>query len=67
MFRQAIPSWLREKLWIPRILGREVPGVREPLFSSHQLSHAAAAFFPSLFDGAAILSVDGAGEWATSS
>jgi carbamoyltransferase len=66
----ALPLWLREKLWIPpRIqealracgVGREVPVA----FSGHHESHAASAFYPSPFDSAAVLTMDGVGEWAT--
>ncbi|MBN1530828.1 MAG: carbamoyltransferase [Thermoleophilaceae bacterium] len=71
-FRQAIPLWMREKLWIPylverglRDLGYEMPG--RLLYTEHHESHAASAFFPSPFDSAAILTFDGVGEWATSS
>jgi len=71
-FRQAIPLWLREKLWIPyeidkgiRGLGYESPA--ETWFVEHHESHAASAFYPSPFESAAILTFDGVGEWATSS
>lgn len=67
MFRQAMPSWLRQKLWIPRQLQRALPGAAEYLYSSHHLSHAASAFCPSPFDRAAILTIDGVGEWSTCS
>lgn len=67
MFRQALPAWMKEKLWLPRTLRREVPGARNYLFSTHHHSHAAAAFFPSPFTRAAILTVDGVGEWSTCS
>ena len=67
-FRQAIPMWLREKLHLRRVirkgLGREYTG---PLvFPEHHETHAASAFFPSPFQEAAVLTVDGVGEWATS-
>jgi carbamoyltransferase len=67
MFRQALPSWMKEKLWIPRTLRKELPGAGEYLFSSHHHSHAAAAFYPSPYERAAIMTVDGVGEWATCS
>ncbi len=68
----AVSEWVNRKLWTPyeiekglRNLGYDVP---EPiLFADHHTSHAAAAFFPSPFDRAAVLTVDGVGEWATSS
>jgi carbamoyltransferase len=67
-FRQAIPLWLREKLHLRRVmrkgLGKEYTG---PLvFPEHHETHAASAFLPSPFQEAAILTVDGVGEWATS-
>jgi carbamoyltransferase len=68
VFREAMVPWLGDKLWvrstIRRMLG--VPPARI-LFSEHHLSHAASAFFCSPFDEAAILTVDGVGEWATAS
>jgi carbamoyltransferase len=78
-FVRAVPSWLREKLWIePRILeGLRATGVRlrvagdraaseaGVLFPEHHLSHAASAFYPSPFDEAAVLTIDGVGEWAS--
>jgi carbamoyltransferase len=67
-FAKAMPLWLRTKLHLPRLLRRELPGyVRRFVFAEHHESHAASAFFPSPFDEAAILTVDGVGEWATAS
>lgn len=66
-FRLAMPTWLREKLWIPRVLHKEVPGAAEYLFASHHHSHAASAYYPSPFERAAVLTIDGVGEWATCS
>ncbi len=68
-FLQAIPLWLGEKLWVPDQIARELgPRLRAPvLFPEHHESHAASAFFPSPFDQAAFLTIDGVGEWATSS
>ena len=67
-FRQAIPSWLREKLHTRRVIKKGLgKGLAAPLvFPEHHEAHAASAFFPSPFDEAAILTVDGVGEWATS-
>jgi carbamoyltransferase len=65
-FLMAMPLWLREKLWIRDHLGRHAGGAKV-LFTEHHESHAASAFFPSPFASAAILTVDGVGEWATSS
>jgi carbamoyltransferase len=71
-FAKAMPIWLREKLFQKKVLMDELtkiaPGfaLRNPLlFSEHHLSHAASAFFPSPFDKAAVLTLDGVGEWAT--
>jgi carbamoyltransferase len=71
-FLQAMPVWLREKLWIPAEIERELcaAGVGKPgriLFTEHHEAHAASAFFASPFASAAILTLDGVGEWATSS
>jgi carbamoyltransferase len=71
-FQQAIPIWLREKLWIPyqiekglRTMGYKMP--KDLYFTEHHESHAASAFYPSPFESAAVLTFDGVGEWATSS
>ena len=73
-FSMAIPVWLREKLFLKNLLASELKkrgtkkDVEERLvFSEHHLSHAASAFFPSPFDEAAVLTMDGVGEWATTS
>ena len=73
-FRMAIPLWLREKLFQKDLLAKELkqlePGVNwvdRLLFSEHHLSHAASAFFPSPFDEALVLTMDGVGEWTTTS
>ena len=66
-FLQAIPMWLREKLWIREIIHREPGFDGTSLFTTHHESHAAAAFFPSPFQDAAILTMDAVGEWATAS
>lgn len=70
-FMMALPLWLREKLWIPMDVEEalEKCGITEmpPIyFPEHHESHAASAFFPSPFRKAAILTLDGVGEWATS-
>lgn len=66
-FCAAMPVWLKEKLFLRRTLRRGLGGaVRAPLvFPEHHESHAASAFFPSPFDKAAILTIDGVGEWAS--
>jgi carbamoyltransferase len=73
-FRMAIPIWLREKLFLKDLLRRELKAYDAKYdwearlrFSEHHLSHAASAFFPSPFEQAAVLNMDGVGEWATTS
>jgi carbamoyltransferase len=66
----AVPVWLREKLWIPPHIQEALErcGVGEPkgiFFTEHHESHAASAFYPSPFEEAAVLTLDGVGEWAT--
>ena len=67
-FPRVLPTWLGEKLNLRGTLRYEMPGLRDEcpvLFTEHHQSHAASAFFPSPFEEAAILTVDGVGEWAT--
>ncbi|MBU1230622.1 MAG: carbamoyltransferase [Proteobacteria bacterium] len=68
-FLAAMPVWVREKLFMRKMLKDELarlgPGRPEIFFPEHHLSHAASAFFPSPFDEAAVLTIDGVGEWAT--
>ena len=66
-FAKAIPIWLRQKLLIRRIINRQLQRpLRKPIvFLDHHESHAASAFFPSPFNEAAILTLDGVGEWST--
>jgi carbamoyltransferase len=73
-FKMAIPLWLREKLFQKNLLGRELRKISESfdgadklLFCEHHLSHAASAFYPSPFENAVVLTMDGVGEWATTS
>jgi carbamoyltransferase len=68
-FRHAIPKWLKQNINLRRELQRELgPAFSgELLFAEHHQSHAASAFFPSPFTEAAILTLDGVGEWATGS
>ncbi|REK10867.1 MAG: hypothetical protein DWQ37_15620 [Planctomycetota bacterium] len=68
-FLHTMPSWLRQKLHLPRELARGLGHRyrRRYVFAEHHESHAASAFFPSPFDEAAILTLDGVGEWATAS
>ncbi len=65
-FRQAIPTWLKDKVHVERELRQHLPGYRERIvYCSHHQSHAASAFFPSPFYEAAIVTIDGVGEWTT--
>lgn len=69
-FLTAIPVWVREKLFMRSMLEKELKKIGElpPIyFPEHHLSHAASAFFPSPYEEAAILTVDGVGEWTTTS
>ena len=67
-FLKAMPLWLKQKLWMGDLIKQEIPGYDgEVLFPEHHQSHAASAFFPSPFDSAAIITMDGVGEWATAS
>ncbi|GAB3252881.1 carbamoyltransferase [Larkinella harenae] len=73
-FLTAMPVWLKDKLFLKRLLRNELKklgyNARKPvrlLFPEHHLSHAASAFYPSPFEKAAILTIDGVGEWATAS
>ena len=73
-FRQALPLWIKEKLFQKDLLIKELkafaPDVNwmdKLVFSEHHLSHAASAFFPSPFENAAVLTMDGVGEWTTTS
>ncbi|PQO25380.1 hypothetical protein C5Y96_23860 [Blastopirellula marina] len=68
-FASAMPVWLRTKLYLPREIRRQLGGVykKRIVFSEHHESHAASAFFPSPFESAAILTIDGVGEWTTTS
>jgi carbamoyltransferase len=66
-FWKAMPVWLREKLWIREQVAEHTNYKGKVLFTEHHESHAASAFFPSPFESAAVLTMDGVGEWATSS
>ena len=74
-FIMAFPLWAREKLFLKQLIAGELTDVlgrkrdwdEKLLFTEHHLSHAASAFFPSPFEEAAILTLDGVGEWATTS
>ena len=67
-FPRVMPPWLAEKLNLRKTIRDEMPGLRAEcpiLFTEHHQAHAASAFYPSPFDESAIVTVDGAGEWAT--
>ena len=73
-FMKAMPVWIKEKIFLKRMLHEELEKVGKYdkkkvkfLFPEHHLSHAASAFYPSPYDEAAILTIDGVGEWATAS
>ena len=73
-FRQAVPVWLQQKLFLKEHLRKELkrydasePWAEKLLFSEHHLSHAASAYYPSPFTEAAVLTIDAVGEWATTS
>lgn len=67
-FIKAVPTWIRQKLWIPDLISKEIKDFKgKLLFPEHHESHAASAFFPSPYKEAAFLVLDGVGEWATSS
>lgn len=64
-FMKAIPLWLTERLWTKTIIQRELGTEKEILFNEHHMSHAASAYLCSPFSKAAILTVDGVGEWCS--
>lgn len=66
-FIKAMPLWIRQKLWISDIICEKTGYEGKVVFPEHHESHAASAFFPSPFERAAFLTIDGVGEWATSS
>ena len=74
-FKEALPLWLKEKLFQKSLLakalrdaiGNGIDWQSKLLFSEHHLSHAASAFYPSPFESAAVLTMDGVGEWTTTS
>jgi carbamoyltransferase len=68
-FVRALPVWMREKLHVPRLIRKGLGGAykKRIVFTEHHESHAASAFYPSPFEEAAVLTLDGVGEWATAS
>lgn len=67
-FMKAIPQWIRKKLWMPELIMDSLKGFKgKIIYPEHHESHAAAAFFPSPYSEAAFLTIDGVGEWTTTS
>ncbi|MBL7996218.1 carbamoyltransferase [bacterium] len=67
-FMKAMPQWIRKKLWMPELIMEELKGFKgKIIYPEHHESHAAAAFFPSPYSEAAFLTIDGVGEWTTTS
>ncbi|MBF8248749.1 MAG: Carbamoyltransferase [Bacteroidetes bacterium] len=64
-FLKAMPVWIKEKIWIPQMIRKDLPYDGQILFTDHHMSHAASAFLVSPFEEAAILTIDGVGEWDT--
>ena len=64
---EAMPLWLGKKLHVPKVINKEIGYEGDVLFTEHHEAHAASAFYPSPFKEAAILTMDGVGEWATAS
>ena len=66
-FYKAIPLWLKERLWLPNLISERLGFNEKILFTEHHEAHAASCFYPSPFKEAAILTMDGVGEWTTTS
>jgi carbamoyltransferase len=66
-FIKALPLWVKQKIWMKEVISRELDYEGTIIFPEHHESHAAAAFFPSPFQEAAFLTLDGVGEWTTAS
>ena len=66
-FLMAMPLWIRKKLWIKELIREELDYDGKIIFPEHHMSHAASAFFASPYQEAAFLTMDGVGEWATTS
>jgi carbamoyltransferase len=66
-FFKAVPIWVKEKLWMGNLISRELEFNDELIYPEHHQSHAASAFFPSPFSESAIITLDGVGEWTTTS
>ena len=66
-FLKAVPLWIKKKLWMKEVIKKELGFAGTMIFPEHHESHAASAFFPSPYREAAILTMDGVGEWTTAS
>jgi carbamoyltransferase len=66
-FLKAVPVWMKQKIWVKDTIRNELQFKGAIIFPEHHESHAASAFFPSPFDNAALLTIDGVGEWTTTS
>jgi carbamoyltransferase len=66
-FLKAMPLWIKEKIWMKELIKEELNYKGKIIFPEHHESHAASAFYPSPFNEAAILTMDGVGEWTTTS
>lgn len=66
-FLMSVPLWIKEKIWMPQLIKKELAYEGKIIFIQHHQSHAASAFFPSPFQEAAFITVDGVGEWTTTS
>lgn len=66
-FLKAVPVWMKQKIWIKDTIRKDLPFEGPIIFPEHHESHAASAFFPSPFENAAVLTIDGVGEWTTTS
>jgi carbamoyltransferase len=66
-FIKSMPLWIKEKLWMKEFIKTQIGYTGKVIFPEHHESHAASAFFPSPFNEAAILTMDGVGEWTTTS
>ncbi len=64
-YLKALPVWFHQKLWIPKVIADELNFKGKIIFTTHHQAHAASAFYPSPYKQALILTVDGVGEWAT--
>ncbi len=67
LYWKSMVVWLKEKLWIPQLIQKELGYDVPVLFGDHHESHAASAFYPSPYEEAAIMTLDGVGEWTTTS